>query len=81
MIGDIPPPLPLLLGWLGPRGPFCMPLRISISPMSLSPVWPPSSVSPVLTALSPFIDLARGPAVPSRRPNCPGHDAPRACSR
>ena len=44
MIGDIPPPLPLLLstllGWRWPRGPFCMPLRISSSPMSLSPSRP-----------------------------------------
>jgi hypothetical protein len=38
VVGDIPPP-PVglaLFGWLWPQGPFCMPLRISRSPMSAS---------------------------------------------
>jgi hypothetical protein len=39
MIGDMPPPLELVLAGAGvraPRGPFCMPLRTSISPMFAS---------------------------------------------
>jgi hypothetical protein len=33
MIGDIPPPLLRLAGWRWPRGPFCIPLSMSSSPM------------------------------------------------
>jgi hypothetical protein len=36
VIGDIPPLSPALLGWLSPRGPFCMPLMMSMSPISSS---------------------------------------------
>src|SRR5215831_2484471 len=36
MIGDMPPPLPPLLGWRWPRGPFIIPVRTSASPMSAS---------------------------------------------
>src|SRR5262249_58019274 len=34
--GDRPPPLPPLLGWRWPRGPFIIPVRTSASPMSAS---------------------------------------------
>src|ERR1700756_5358054 len=36
MIGDMPPPPPPLLGWRWPRGPFIMPVRISVSPIFAS---------------------------------------------
>src|SRR5215813_14958085 len=36
MIGDMPLPLPPLLGWRWPRGPFIIPVRISASPISAS---------------------------------------------
>ena len=36
VIGDMPPPS--LAGSLGPRGPFCMPLRMSSKPIDASPV-------------------------------------------
>ncbi len=36
VIGDIPPEDVRELGVLGPRGPFCMPLRTSSRPMALS---------------------------------------------
>jgi hypothetical protein len=36
VIGDMPPEEAWELGALGPRGPFCMPLRTSSRPMVLS---------------------------------------------
>src|SRR6476659_940858 len=39
MIGDMPPLLPMFLGCCWPRGPFCIPLRMSSSPMLASLDW------------------------------------------
>jgi hypothetical protein len=36
VMGDIPLPLDCVLGVLGPRGPFCMPLSTSSKPMVVS---------------------------------------------
>ena len=36
VMGDIPLPLDCVLGVLGPRGPFCMPLSTSSKPIVVS---------------------------------------------
>ena len=43
VIGDMPPLPASLEGTLGPRGPFCMPLRMSSKPMVRLPSLPVSS--------------------------------------
>src|SRR6185437_14067144 len=48
VIGDIP--LDCALGLLGPRGPFCMPLRTSSKPMVLSCRWPGPAARNILAA-------------------------------